>query len=106
MTNLIEFTDAALSDVLGFMITPAEVAEELSEAGLEAEVEWASGTMGAVKVRGAEIIVERGRAFLSRASRERYGHGNARLPSHPLYPAPVSHPLCAAIEAVLADLSD
>lgn len=106
MTNLIDITNAALSDVLGFMITPAEVAEELCEAGLEAEVEWASGTMGAVKVQHATIIVDRGRAFLSRTSRERYGHGVARLPSHPLYPAPISHPLCAAIEAVLADLSD
>jgi hypothetical protein len=106
MTNLIDITDSNLSSLLGFMVTPAEVAEDLIDAGLDAKVEWASGTMGSVKVGGAEIIVERGRAFLSRASRARYGHGNARLPSHPLYPAPISHPLCAAIEAVLADLSD
>ena len=109
MTKLIDITDADLAALTGFEVTPEEVAEELRAAGIPAEVLWAHGSMGEVEAHGrggVQIIVERGRAFISRTSKARLGHGGARLPSHPLYPAPIVSSVCAEIEAVLATIAD
>ena len=93
------------------MSTIDRVVHALASAGLTGSVSWSAGVdMGRVAVlegrrEVAFIAVDRGRAKVLNEVRNQYGHGVARLPSHPLYPAPVEHPFVAKLLAVCAPVN-
>jgi hypothetical protein len=90
----------------------AHVLVALADAGLAGVVSWSAGAdMGRVSVRDhgrevAFIAIDRGRAKVLNEVRRQYGHGAARLPSHPLYPAPIEHPFVVQLLDVCATAND
>jgi len=103
MTNLLDLAALDLDSLIADL-TATDVAEALTDAGHEAVIAWKSGTMGRVNVGDIAIVVENNGAHVTAASKSRRGHGAARLPMHPLYPAPIVSAEIAAIEAVIAEL--
>jgi hypothetical protein len=111
LTEITNATDAELDAILGIQSTVDAVVAALQAEGLQTRIAWQAygGELGRVsivvgKTEVAFIRVQNGRASVPTEVQAQYGHGNARLPSHPLYPAPISNPLIerliAACEAV------
>jgi len=95
-------------------VTTKTVKSALDAAGIACDILWTFGDMGSIlaeigtKPDGSpyeiKIAVHNNSAHVDRDEARKHGHGVSRLPSHPLYPAPIKHKKIAAIEEAIASI--